>query len=543
MKSPISIRLFLIACSCVAVLTTVPPANAQVNVTQFHNHASRDGLYIDSAFTLGAAANLMRDLDFDGTIVGNVYAQPLYLDDGPGGRPAVIAATESNNVYALDAVDGSVIWERNMGDPVLEDDLTCHGNIGPYGITGTPIIDLASRALFFNAMITSDGGTTKKHLIFSLNVDTGDINPGWPVDVGEVAVYNGTTFTPSTQAQRPALGIVNNILYVPYGSFLDHCTYHGWLIGVPIDNPASVTAWATDALGGSIWGVGGVASDGKNPFVTTGNTYNPPTWGGGEAVIRFLPGPIFTGDPSDYWVPLNWRDLDIPWDFDLGGCGPLLVDVPGATPSHLVVALGKDTQGYLLDRDNLGGISVPVAQADVSPGNSIIQAAATYRTQLSTYVALRSSKEKLSAFRITATNPPTILSAWSATRSNGGCGSPFVTTTDGSSNPIVWVVGTAGWGIEGDQQLHGYDGDTGAAVYAGGGPNELIPGTHSYSTTGIVARGRMYIAGDNKVYAFTVPAPTPTPTPTLTPTPTSTPRATPTPRSRPNPRPRPTPGP
>jgi len=114
-------------------------------------------------------------------------------------------------------------------------------------------------------------------------------------------------------------------------------------------------AWATDAIGGSIWGVGGVASDGKNPFITTGNTYNPHTWGGGEAVIRFLPGPIFTGNPSDYWAPLNWRDLDIPWDFDLGGCGPLLVDVSGATPSHLVVALGKDTQGYLLDRDNLGG--------------------------------------------------------------------------------------------------------------------------------------------------------------------------------------------
>ena len=541
MKSPTSISSPVIAGSCIAVLSAISAANAQVNVTQFHNHDSRDGLYVDSAFTLSAAANLTRDLDFDGTIVGDVYAQPLYIDQGPGGRPTVVAVTESNNVYALDAVDGSVIWERNMGDPVLEDDLTCHGNIGPYGITGTPIIDLASRALFFNAMITPDGGNTKKHFIVSLNVDTGEINPGWPVDVGEVAIYNGMTFTPSTQAQRPALAIVDNILYVPYGSFLDHCVYHGWLVGVPINNPVGVMAWATDAVGGSIWGVGGVASDGKNPFVTTGNTRNPPTWGGGEAVIRFQPGPIFTGDPSDYWVPLNWRDLDIPWDFDLGGCGPMLVDVPGATPSHLVVALGKDTQGYLLNRDNLGGISVPVAQADVSPGNSIIQAAVTYRAQLGTYVALRSSKEKLSAFRITATSPPTIVNTWSATRSNGGCGSPFVTTTDGSSNPIVWVVGTAGWGIDGDQQLHGYHGETGAVVYAGGGLNELIPGTHSYSTTGIAARGRIYIAGDNKVYAFTVPAPTPTPTPTLTPTPTSTPRATPTPRPRPNPPPRPTP--
>jgi hypothetical protein len=58
------------------------PANAQVNVTQYHNHSSRDGLYVDLAFTQSAAANLTRDLNFDGTIVGNVYAQPLYIEGG-----------------------------------------------------------------------------------------------------------------------------------------------------------------------------------------------------------------------------------------------------------------------------------------------------------------------------------------------------------------------------------------------------------------------------------------------------------------------------
>ena len=517
--------LFAIFWLVVAVFfNAVVPANAQVNVTQFHNHESRDGLYIDSVFTQSAAVNLTRDLSFDGTIVGNVHAQPLYLDDGAGGRPTVIAVTESNNVYALDAVDGSVIWQRNVGDPVSADDLVC-SDFDPMGIMGTPIVDLASRALFFNAMITLDGGTTKKHLILSLNVDTGDINPGWPVDVEATATYNGIKFTPAIQQQRPALGIVGNILYVGYGSMRDCSPFHGWLVGVPIDNPASVTAWAaaTNSHGGAIWGVGGVASDGKNPFVATGNTFSTGgNWGGGEAVIRFQPGPIFSGSPSDYWAPLDWLDLDN-LDFDLGGCGPLLVDVPGATPSRLVVALGKNTVGYLLNRDNLGGISLPVAQSSVDPGNSIIQAAVTYRTEQGTYVAFRATKEKLSTFRITATNPPTILSGWSATRTNGGCGSPFVTTTDGSSNPIVWVMGTAGWGIEGDQRLHGYDGETGAVVYAGGGPNELIPGTHTYSTTGIVARGHIYIAGDNKVYAFRPSRPNPTP------------------RSRPTPHPRPTP--
>src|SRR5256885_14857138 len=108
------ILLFLAA----SLWTAVVPANAQVNVTQEHNNVSRDGVYIDAGFTPAAAAQLTRDLNFDGTIVGNVYAQPLYIEGGPNG-PMIIAVTESNNVYALDATTGTVIWQRNdIGPPV-----------------------------------------------------------------------------------------------------------------------------------------------------------------------------------------------------------------------------------------------------------------------------------------------------------------------------------------------------------------------------------------------------------------------------------------
>jgi len=521
-------------------LGAIVPTNAQVNVTQYHNHSSRDGLYIDSAFTQSAAANLTRDLNFNGTIVGNVYAQPLYIEGGPSG-PMVIAVTESNNVYALNAVNGTIIWQRNVGAPVPTADLHCT-NVGSMGIIGTPVVDLASRALFLDAMVTPDGGATIKHYIISLNVDTGAINPGWPVDVALTAQYNGTTFTAAIQQQRAALGIVGNILYVGYGSMGDCGLFHGWLVGVPINNPASVTAWAAGTtngtFGGAIWGVGGVASDGTNPFVTTGNTYNTGgVWSGGEAVIRFQPGPIFSGNSSDYWAPTNWLQLDTD-DLDLGGSGPLLVDVPGATPSHLVVALGKDGNAYLLNRDNLGGISAPIDSFQVT-AQAINQGAATYRTNQGTYVACRASRLELSTLRITATNPPNIAGAWSINRTGLGCGSPFVTSTDGTNNMIVWTIGTGGEGDLGDQRLHGYDGDTGAVVYAGGGANELMAGTHSYSTIGIVARGRIYVATDNKVYAFELPGgtPTPTPTPTATATATFTPTPTPTPTHTPSPTP------
>ena len=42
----------------------------------------------------------------------------------------------------------------------------------------------------------------------------------------------------------------------------------------------------------------------------------------------------------------------------------------------------------------------------------ILQAAATYRTKQGTYVAFRADRHNLSAFRITAANPPAIVNAW-----------------------------------------------------------------------------------------------------------------------------------
>jgi len=61
------IRLgFVVAFFGFIVLSGVQ-TDAQVNVTQEHNNASRDGVYIDAAFTPSAAANLTRDLNFNGT--------------------------------------------------------------------------------------------------------------------------------------------------------------------------------------------------------------------------------------------------------------------------------------------------------------------------------------------------------------------------------------------------------------------------------------------------------------------------------------------
>jgi hypothetical protein len=544
MKTLISSSSLIIA----LLLTGIFAANAQVNVTQKNNNLSRDGHYIDAAFTPGNAANLTRDMNFNGAITGNVHAQPLYIEGGQNG-PMVIVVTASNNVYALHADTGTMIWSRtDIGAPVPQNSLPC-GNVFPVvGIIGTPVVDLASRSLFFDALID---GQIKKHFIFSLNVDTGATNPGWPVDLS-VAV---PSFPSNVQEERGGLALVNGIVYVPYSGYFGDCgPYHGWVVGVHINDPTNVGNWATAAQGGGIWGHSGVASDGTNMFVITGNTFTTPQspWSGGEAIVRLQAGPIFTGNPTDFWAPANWQSLDNS-DTDLGGCSAILIDVPGATPSQLVLALGKDGNAYLVNRNNLGGVAGPVTSLGVD-GTLRGQSSATYTTSQGTYFVFRADGgSHIKAYKVTATNPPAIVSAWTASQS--GQGSPWVTTTDGTHNAIVWVVGA-----QGDHRLHGYNGDTGDVVYAGGGANELMTGDRKWNS-GMVARGSIYVANDNKVYKFNVPggAPTPTPspgvsptatppatptpTPTATPNPTATPPITPTPPATPTPTPTTSPSP
>src|SRR5206468_1387114 len=198
-----------------------------------------------------------------------------------------------------------------------------------------------------------------------------------------------------------AVGVVGNTVYVPYGGRFGDCGgYHGRLVGVQISNPASVLAWSTIIGRAGVWGPGGVASDGTDTFVVTGNGNSTGTWSGSEAVIRLQPGPVFSGSTIDYWAPTNWQSLDSA-DADLGGSGAILVDVPGATPSALVVALGKDGNAYLLNRTNLGGVSVALAQSHLST-TTTIQAAATYKTTQGTYVVFcgNTSQNQLTAFRI-----------------------------------------------------------------------------------------------------------------------------------------------
>ena len=71
--------------------TAAPPAPTgevgAASVLQFHKHATRDGVYVDAAFTRTAAAMLKKDASFNAMTNGEIWAQPLYWDAGAGGTP------------------------------------------------------------------------------------------------------------------------------------------------------------------------------------------------------------------------------------------------------------------------------------------------------------------------------------------------------------------------------------------------------------------------------------------------------------------------
>ncbi len=114
------------------------------DVLQHHNNRNRDGLYVDPLFARAAARNIHRDSSFHAPLPGPMWAQPLYVSNGPSGVSALIAATDGNNVLALDSATGETLWEVNLGTPVPIGALNC-GDIDPVGISPSSTSSLRSR--------------------------------------------------------------------------------------------------------------------------------------------------------------------------------------------------------------------------------------------------------------------------------------------------------------------------------------------------------------------------------------------------------------
>jgi PQQ enzyme-like repeat protein len=479
-----------------ALLASVPGAAAAGSVVTYHNSIHRDGAYVIPQLTQAAAANMHRDTGFNASVSGHIYAQPLFWKPSDSGSGLVIVATESNAVYALDEATGATVWQKQLDPSVPLSQLPC-GNIDPSGITGTPVIDPVSGRLYLDALTKAQDGP--RHMIYALSLSDGSIVSGWPLDVQAALAAQGVTFSSSTQGERSALLFFRDALYVNYGGNAGDCgSYKGTVLQFQTDPPALTGAWQTRANGGGIWAQGGIAGDGEALFVTTGNTFGASKWSDGEAIIKLRPGLAHSNSKKDYFAPSNWQDLDNS-DQDLGGTEalPLNIAVSGQPSAKRVIAFGKDGKAYLVDRRDLGGIGGQIQSVQVASG-AIRTAPAIYQTDSQTMVAFTNSGSShcsgsnVTMLNVAASGGSPISFAWCAKFSGGGA--PIVTTTDGVSEPIVWVVGA-----EGDNLLHGFNGLNGQTVFGGSGTS--MSSLHHFQTI-LATRKRFYVAGDNNVYAF-----------------------------------------
>jgi hypothetical protein len=176
---------FLVLCLIASTpsVSSVPLSTGD-SVLQFHKQASHAGLYIDAALTGANISATTRDTAVNTTLPGQVYAQLLYVEANSH-QDLVIVVTEKNEVLAIDALNGDVVWHQHSLPPAQPATRLPCGNIAPtQGILGTPVIHAPTRALFLNAMATYDAGATVHHLVYALSADTGGVlDGGWPVDV------------------------------------------------------------------------------------------------------------------------------------------------------------------------------------------------------------------------------------------------------------------------------------------------------------------------------------------------------------------------
>ena len=200
-----------------------------------------------------------------------------------------------------------------------------------------------------------------------MDLRTGAEQPHSPVVI--TATYPGTgdgssgsvlTFDAQKQNQRPALTLANGIVYVGWSSHCDWGPYHGWLIGYDATNLQQAVVYndTPNGTNGGIWmsGQAPAVDPSGNLYLSTGNgtvgtTANRrDTTNRGESFLKLTRnGTNLT--VASWFTPYNYTNLDN-GDLDLGSAGILLI--PGTT---LAVSGGKQGTLYLVNRDNMGGLS------------------------------------------------------------------------------------------------------------------------------------------------------------------------------------------
>jgi hypothetical protein len=366
-----------------------PPGNA-ADVLTYHNDNARTGWNPNEFLLTPSNVNVGSfGLKFILPVDGKVDAQPLYVLNTPaysggsfaGNHDLVIVATEHDSVYAFDAHSGFLYWHSVLLETgeSPSDNRGCPQVTPEIGITATPVIDRTNGPAGTNGTIyvvaMSKTATPIYHQrLYALNLATGqivrsvEVQASYPGNGPNNDGHGNVIFDPSMYKERPGLLLLNGIVYTAWSSHCDISQYTGWIIGYNEETLTQTTVLNIDpngsASGNAFWNSGaGPAADtagniyalsANGPFDTTLSSGFPSYGDYGDTFLRLSTNGRLS--VSDYFTPFDQAN-DASGDIDLGSGGavvlPDMVDAGGKT-RHLAIGAGKDTNIYLVDRDNMG---------------------------------------------------------------------------------------------------------------------------------------------------------------------------------------------
>jgi len=529
-KRPAAAALFL---SCAAY------AQRPANWTTYAGDAQRDG-WQRSETKLAAAT--LKNVQLLWTLKLQNQPKALHALQEPlivgqlitphGFKEMAVVAGSDDNIFAIDADLGRLLWQRHFQVPPPPD--TGRGShwLCPGGLTATPVITpppvfgqggrgagparggnpFPTQALF---ALASDG------MLRQLNLANGeDMAPPVPL-------------LPKGNGKPYALSLVNDVIYTATGQGCGQLP--NGVYAIDLHDPDK-KAMKFQSGSGGFWGLGGVAigTDGTVYAESGDGVYDPASNMFGNTFVALDPKTLAL---KDWYAPTNWewirkRDLDL-------NVTPVVFPYKGR---DLIAGAGKEGRIYLLDSKALGGDNhqTPLYRSPLISNNDVdfqshgIWGSLTswedsdgarwllapvwgpkhpdYRYPVTNGGAPRGS---IAAFRVEEQNGKTTLAPSWESRDMLSPIPPVV------ANGIVWALasgeytqqskvdGSAGLYSAEDRAkasspaiLYALDAKTGKELWSSG--DSIRSFTHYYGLS--VANGRIYIGTyDGTFYCFGIP--------------------------------------
>jgi uncharacterized protein (TIGR03437 family) len=441
---------------------------------------------------------------------GQIYAQPLYQRSvtiaGQGVHNVVFIATAHNSVYAYDAdTPAPPLWFVNLGPPVPSSSYNTDTE-GPYtditpeiGIIGTPVIDPSTGTLYVVAATFENG--TYLYRLHALDTGSGAERFGAPVVIqaqvkglGVDSVDGYIGFNALQHIQRPALLLLNGVVYVAFGSHGDSSPWHGWVMAYSAANVQRQTALfnaTPNGWGGSVWNSGrGLSADSQgNIYAVTANGDSDEVTEFSDNVLKLNPNDLTV---TDWFAPSDVQMLDQD-DDDLGASGA--IPVPR---TNLMVTGGKEGVIYLLNTAALGHLSSNNGQIPQSfPAAGVgIYNMALWSRSTGPVLYLLGGNSPLAAYQFDGGQIVTTPSS----QSSSAYPVPFsgMTISANGGKPgtgILWVTTADTWPLPSTGALHAFNADDMSSELWNSSMNtdRDFLGTFTKFANPTVANGKVYV--------------------------------------------------